>query len=255
MRVHFWLAMAVVMSASGCTFGHQVLPDGFDLMAKGGYCYSPLPYAEGGLYYDFIGLGWLVHKDSDDDWHLSHDGKEIGVWAGWKKECKLSPGGERRIGPRGWSLSEGRYRSRFLVGWTSRQDLTGAPEPHSPPKRLILPGMEHLNGDDEMVEFHQWTVNQEPLRAMDPSWNMVVFLLDVRERIYRRIAGFSASHYELIGITTYPAEDYGNDGYVVEFVLRDIASGKLTQGTYTTGSGSRPESFRLSAAEPAAADK
>lgn len=44
--------------ASGCTFGKYSLPDQFQLKATGTYRWFPFSFAEGGMYYDFIGVGW-----------------------------------------------------------------------------------------------------------------------------------------------------------------------------------------------------
>lgn len=122
--------------ASGCAFGRHSLPDEFEVRAIGTYKWFPFPFAEAGMYYDFIGIGWLVHDERTDEVALSHQGRDLAVAAhqgsdGWK----LTVSGRNMVAKEGWSL--GGSNSCMLAGTTRQAN----PQPSAQrPGRMLHAG-------------------------------------------------------------------------------------------------------------------
>jgi len=212
---------------SGCTFGRQSLPDHFDVRANGIYRWSPMPFAEGGVYYDFIGIGWLVHDERGDELCLSLQDKDLAIAGhlggdGWT----LTARAREMIAKHGWSL--GGFKSGLLAGTAGKADPRSS-EPRSPRKRFT-PGMPYLNLPGETDYLYEWHMVTEPLRTLDDTWNTAVFLLSSWDHAYVRIAGYDSSHYEWVGSSIIPAPQ---GWYVVNFTIRDRRTGGLLIGSYT----------------------
>lgn len=228
------MASIVLISAmaSGCTFGEYSLPDGFRVRATGTYMWVPFPFAEGGLYYDFIGIGWLVHDESSDDLCLYYQGKELAFAGdhgsnGWK----LTAAGREKIAKNGWSLGGefGGDKSSILTGCVQQADPFPL-APRSRPKRFT-PWMPVLNSDNETDYLYRWEITPEPLRVLGKQADSIVFLLSSNQG-YLRIASFDSARYEWNGSSIAPGGEELPGGYIIYFRLRDRQTGKMLNGRY-----------------------
>ncbi len=226
MRTLLKCVLPLVTTACGCTFGTQPLPDHFEVKATGAYLWFLLPFAEGGIYYDFIGVGWLAHDERMDNICLVHDGRTVAVAAkqgrdGWK----LTGLGQRMVAKEGWST--GGPVSKIVVGLARRANAP--PSPAYAPRKRFATGAPFLNAPDETKYLYQGDVTAQPLRVLDDPWDAVVFLV-CSSRVYTRLVGFDTSRHDWIGSTVVPGGDEHPGGYIVTFRLRDRRTQRVVSG-------------------------
>ena len=221
--------LLLLLMVSGCTFGKHTLPEDFQVRAIGTYRWSPIPFAEADVYYDFIGIGWLMHDQRSDEVHLDYQGQNVACAKhmgddGWK----FTSNGQKLIARRGWCC--GGYADTSLVGMAPRADA--AESQKRSPKKHFAPGTPHLNDSNETNYLQEWQVMAEPLQKLDEKWNTTVFLIDINNHSYTRLVGYNAAHYKWLGAAIKSAGDELPGGYYVHFQFQDCRTGEILQGQY-----------------------
>ena len=198
------------------------LADGFQIRVTGGYTFwAPFPYAEAGIDYDFIGLGWLAHQHSEDRWHLIRDGKTLAVGAhagfrGWK----VLPEHKRRLLESGWSVFRRTgAAARFIVGCVRQSD----PDPAQSPPRLT--GKARLYAPAPW----KWQVALTPRFTLDKSADSVVFVCNSSDRRYVRVLAFDSGKRAFIRSGVRQESD---TGIWVRFRIRDRRTETELLGRY-----------------------
>ena len=218
--------------AGGCTFGTYPLPEAMEVRATGQYAWSPIPYAEAGVYYDFIGVGWLMHDQRGDALALFHQGRRVAIARhtgqdGWD----LTLPGRQKVATSGWCV--GGYEDTLLVGVAPLVPAPPAPEP--PRREHFAPGLPYLNAPNETHYLYRWAVRTEPARTLGEKPDRAVFLLDGLDYAYLRLVTFTSSRYTWQGARILPGRDDLPGGSFVRFRLRDRRTGRAILVAYPYG--------------------
>jgi hypothetical protein len=214
------LSLVGLAFLAGCELpvGTFRLSDGIEISVKATKIgYMPIPYAEGGHNYHFIGIGWLDHLENFDRWCLKQYGQVLGVYDRRSRgPWVLTPEADaEKVQKGGWSFSQ----------YSIYQLVVGATKADGPRKGDPV----EIGLDNRAPYFHSWTVYRTPALIMDPSWDTVVFVCDILNWEYDRIVVFDSSHYEFLKSDVTYDQDKGGS---VQFRLRNRRTQEEVVGKY-----------------------